>query len=226
MSTRAQFRSALSRRLGRTDMTNTDLDKWIDDGLLDLGTRRFTFRELEGVGSIGPLVNSLAAYTRPADAFAIQFIEDNFTRRTILQWPGSMQALDQASFGHTTVADDKPAYFKEYGTLVILFPAPGSAHAGLGQSITTFHYKKPSMGTDPANTPNIDDYWHKGIELLAFKYAAADLQDDERSARAEAEWQEWFTTRDTPKRHSDRVQIPTMPIRAHQSWVRNRKTGI
>lgn len=226
--TRAQFRATLLRRLGRssTELSNADLDQWIDAGLLDLGTRRFTFRELETTGTIGPLVAGLAAYSRPADAFAITFIEDDANTQILYPWPGSIQSLDQATLKHTSIATDKPAFFKEYGAFVFLFPAPGSGHAKIGLSLPTFYYQKPTMGTDPGNSPNIDAYWHKGVELLAFKYAAADLGDDERGARAEADWNEWFAVRDTPKRASSRHQIPSMPIRPHASWVRNSKTGV
>lgn len=223
--TRAQFRATLLRRLGRSssELTNADLDQWIDAGLLDLGTRRFTFRELET--STTKVVEVLQApYARPTDAFAIEFLIDDIHERIVRPWPGSFEsfiaALQRATLHPGTA--DIATFFIERGTTFIVTPPPTVA----GFSWGVYYYAKPAMGTDVTNTPNIDDYWHKGVELLAFKYAAADLGDDERSARAEQEWGEWFSARDTPKRASDRHQIPSAPIKMHSSWVRNRRTGI
>lgn len=221
--TRAQFRTTLLRRLGRSssELANADLDQWIDAGLLDLGTRRFTFRELEKTGTGTTATIGIYTYARPADAFALEFLQDTTNNKILRRWPGSFTSFMQAKVLESTTHTEPPVYFLERGAQFLVSKTPRVAVSWIEH-----YYAKPAMGTDPANTPNIDDYWHKGVELLAFKYAAADLEDDERSARADAEWQEWFTTRDTPKRRSDRVQVPSTPIRMHPSWIRNPKTGI
>lgn len=222
--TRTQLRASLLRRLGnRSDLTNADLDVWIDAGLLDLGTRRFTFRELESAAS--QAVSALGSiYPRPADAFAIQFLRDDTNKRLVRPWAGSfesfVQALQSATLNPGTA--DIATFFIERGANFLVTPPPTVG----GFNWTVYYYAKPAMGADGSNSPNIDDYWHKGIELLAFKYAADDLGDDERADRAEREWNEWFGARDTPKRRSDRSQVPSAPIRPHGSWVRNTRTGV
>jgi hypothetical protein len=222
MSDRAALRSALLDRVAsRTDATVAKLDKWLNDGLLDLGTRRIHIRELETVGT--PVSSSVgtAAYSLDSgdDSFYIRYIEDTTNLRVLDRWPGTFQSYLKAKQNEAPTVDTVPTFFLEHGNQFFVFNTPQVATINW----TPYIYVRSSMGVASNAVPNINEEWHYGIEILAAAHAFKDVGDEERAIAAEVEWNAWLAQRDTARRGSKRFNIPVRGIQPHGSWIRRRR---
>jgi hypothetical protein len=218
MSTRTVLRADLLYRLGnRTELTTTQLDNWLNDGLLDLCTKRIHLRSLETVADPFTTTANDTSAPLPANAFSLMYVEDQTNKFNLYRWPGEwweyLWARQNASPG-------PPKYFIEYGGNRFWYPQVDGAY-----SIVDYFYARPTFGANPGDSPNIETEWHYAIELIAAIHAFRDTGDLERSQSAETEFQAWLAQRDTPTRRTRRMTIPSHGVRPHPSY-RNRRTGV
>lgn len=230
MSTRLQIRNALQRRITtRSDLVNSDFDKWIDDGLLDLATRRVQLRSLEGAAIAGPsLTAGVYSYaiptTTPATIFALMAVwvyASSATAGVILKpWDGTFQTMLDSLANSQGQAGARPAYYMLHGTSFFVYPVPETTYSSL-----LLPYYRPFLDTGDSSVPTIEPEWHYAIELLAAEHAWRDLGDEERAAAAEAEFGAWLAMRDTPLRAAKRYDPRNIMAKPHPS-ARNPRTGV
>jgi len=218
MSTRLQIRNALKRRVPRADLTDTDYDKWIDDGMLDLCTTRVHLRSLEAQGDPVATSVGVTSYNIQSDFFSIMFIEDATNLRVLTRFNGGFREfLDSKQVAQ----QGQPTRFIEFGNKFYVLDPPEGVF-----SLVPYGYKRPAFSTaGDSGVPNIETEWHYAIELIAAEHAWRDLGDEERAAAAENEFQTWLGKRDTPTRASARYNIPQVRTRPHP-MLRNPRTGV
>lgn len=212
------MRADLLYRLGnRTELTTTQLDQWLNDGLLDLCTKRVHLRSLESTSD--PYSTSANEISRalPATAFSIIEVEDQTNKFVLSRFPGGWR---EYLWARQKAPAGKPVYFIEFGGSRFWYPQVDATY-----SMTDYFYARPTFGANPADSPNIETEWHYGIELVAAEHAFRDIGDLERAQGATQEFNTWLAGRDTPTRRSHRTTVPMHGIRPHPAY-RNRRTGI
>ena len=218
MATRTILRSDLLYRLGnRTEITTTQLDQWLNDGLLDLTTKRVHLRSLEATGDLYVTGVNEVSRALPATAFALMEVEDQTSKFVLSRFPGEWReylwARQKVSPGH-------PVYFIEFAGSRYWYPQTDAAY-----SMVDYFYARPTFGPNPGDSPNIEAEWHYAIELVAAEHAFRDLGDLERAQLATQEFGSWLAGRDTPTRRTRRTTIPPHGVRPHPAY-RDRRTGI
>ena len=217
MSTRAQMRSALQRRVPRSELLAADYDKWLDDGLLDLCTRRVHIHTLERAASPITSVANQAAYSRPTNSFSILYIEDTTNARVLSRFAGGFEEYLQTKRNATT--DPVPTMFTEFGSSFYVHRAPSVS------TITwvPYVYVYPTLGSADTSVPDIPADWHYAVELVAAEHAFRDLGDEERAAALAQEFDRWLMMRDTTRRQTARFNVPRAGgARAHPDYARAR----
>jgi hypothetical protein len=221
MSTRAQLRTALSRRLGnRGEFTDTDKDKWIDDGLLDLCTRRVTLRSLERIGTPVASQVGIADYARPPDAFALHYLVDTGNNKVLDHFEGTFEAYLKATMSEMPTVDTVPTHFAEWGPKFYIFNTPQVNTI----TWTPYYYARPSLGTGANDIPDIEVEWHYPIEIIAAAHAFKDIGDEERSNASSTEFDQWLLQRDTNRRNTARQKSPLRGVRPLST--RSSRTGV
>lgn len=218
MSTRAQMRAALKRRIPRSDLVDDDYDKYLDDGILDLCTKRVWLRSLEHQGATITTSIGVSQYTIESVFFSITYIEDVTNKRRLERFDGGFSEYIEAK---QYAQNGKPTRFVEFGpNFYVLDPPDSDAY-----SLIPYGYKRPAIGSGPTGMPNIEPEWHYPIELVAASHIFRDLGDEERAGGAEAEFDKWLSMRDTPIRHANRHDTPVRNIRIHGAY-HNKRTGV
>lgn len=222
MADRTALRAAIKRRLAnRSDVTDADADRWLDDGLLDLATQRIHIRELESIGSAIPSQVGVAAYTIPAAAFAILYLVDTTNSRVLDRYPGTFESFLRAQQAESPTTNDVPTHFIEFGA---------QFHVTLTPQVTTINwtpyvYTFPTFTSDASAVPGIPTFYHYGLELVAAQHGFRELGDEERAQIAEQEWIAWLQKRDSARRRTTRFNAPTRGIGPHPASI-NRRTGV
>lgn len=221
-TTRAQARASLKRWLGnRTDLTDSDYDMFLDDGLFDLTTRKIHLLSLERVGS--PIFTSAnkANYPVPDGAFAILHIEDTTNKRTLDRFAGGFEDFLRSRQNQTPADGNPPTQYSEFGTEFWLGPAAPNGVI----TLVPYYYARATWGTAVDATPGIEAEWHYAVLLMARIHAAQDIGDETRLGLAAAEWQAWFAQRDTSRQMQRRHNVPAGGVRPHPS-LRDRQFGV
>lgn len=236
---RATLRSRLLLRLGnRSDATTALVDGWLNDGLLDLCTKRVMVRSLE----LGPITSvvptaSVSTYGIPTDPnsqplLALTRIQQKDSAqpwngeatRRLLPWEGAFESMLDAIARREVQADDAPVRYIVYGTNFIVFPIPGATKAP-NLSWEIYGYRRPFMGPNPNDSPNIESEWHYALGLVAAEHAFRDLGDEERAQIAAQEFKDWYEGRDTARRIERRNNAAKGGARPHPAYF-NRRTGV
>ena len=219
MSTRAQLRTALKRRVARPDLTDADFDKYLDDGLMDLATIRMTFRSLEYEGA--PISTSLGVPSYPIESnfFSISYIEDTTNKRVLERFDGGFREyLDSKQ----NAQNGKPTRFVEFGSNFYVLDPPEGIFV-----LVPYGFRRPAFNppTGDSGMPNIEVEWHYAIELVAATHALRDVGDEERAIAIDTEFDKWATKRDTPVRQAARHNNPPRMLRVHGGYF-NPRTGV
>lgn len=218
MTTRAVLRSDLLYRLGnRTEVTTTQLDQWLNDGLLDLCTKRVTLRSLETASNAYTTAVNEVNRALPATAFALIEVEDQTNKFVLSRFPGGWR---EYLWARQRALPGKPVYFIEFGGSRFWYPTIDGAY-----SLTDYFYARPTFGANAGDSPLIESEWHYAIELIAAEHAFRDLGDLERAQQATQEFSAWLAGRDTPTRRTHRTTVPSHGVRPHPAY-RDRRTGI
>ena len=218
MATRTVLRADLLFRLGaRSDLTNAQLDQWLNDALLDLTTKRVHLRSLEATSDVYVTAPNETSRALPATAFALIEVEDQTSKFVLSRFPGEWREF---LWARQRVSPAHPTYFIEFGGSRFWYPVIDAAY-----SMVDYFYARPTFGPNPADSPNIETEWHYAIELIGAVHGFRDLGDLDRSGRAEQEFQAWLAQRDTPTRRTRRGTVPPHGVRPHPSY-RNNRTGV
>lgn len=218
MATRTTLRSDLLFRLGnRTEITTTQLDNWLNDGLLDLTTTRVHLRSLESSTTAYTTSPNESNRVLPAGAFSLTQVEDLTNLFVLSRFPGEWR---EYLWAKQRATPGKPIYFIEYGGSRYWYPQIDAAY-----SLIDHFYARPTFGPNPGDSPNIESEWHYGIELVSAEHAFRDLGDRERAQEVVGEFQVWLAGRDTPTRRTRRGNVPAHGIRPHPAY-RNWRTGV
>jgi hypothetical protein len=219
--TRAQARASLARWLGnRTELVDSDYDMFLDDGLADLTTRRYSLYSLEKVGATITSVASQASYAKPADAFTIMYIEDTTNQRVLRRFGGEFtEYLDSKQSAVSADSGNPPTNFIEYGNQFFVgptIPVDGSI------VWVPYYYQRASWGSGLTDEPAIEKEWHYPTLLVARIHAAQELSDPVRLQLAHADLDEWLGLRDTAKRMARRIDVPVGGVKPHAAWIGRR----
>jgi len=236
---RTTLRERLLLRLGnRPDATTTLLDGWLNDGLLDLCTKRVMIRSLE----LGPITSvvpsaSVSTYGIPTDPdnqplLALTHIEqkdgpqpwNGEATRRLLPWEGALESMLDAIARREVQADDAPVRYIVYGTSFIVFPIPGTTKAA-DLSWEIYGHRRPFMGPNGNDSSNIEAEWHYAISLIAAEHAFRDLGDEERAQIATQEFKDWYEGRETARRVERRFNASKGGARPHPAYF-SRRTGV
>lgn len=221
---RSIARTELNRRIGMrspSEFTNSDLDTWLNDALVDMTTRRIQLRSLERVGTAITSVIDQPSYAIPVGAFSMLYLEDTVNKKMLTRFVGTFEEYLKAKQNEAPTVTTIPAQFVEYGPSFYIFETPKVNTI----SWTPYFYARPTWAASDVAVPDIEEEWHKPIVILAAKQAFKDIGDEERSTLANGEWNEWLAQRDTPTRMTNRFNVPTRPIRPHGA-AHNRVTGV
>lgn len=223
MSTRVQVRTAVRRRIGNrptTEFSDADLDKWLDDGLLDFATRRVHLRSLEALDT--PVVASVgvSSYAIPSTVFSILYLEDTANSRVLRRFPGSFSDFLEAS---QNADNGIPSQFIEFGTN--FYVGPEIPQASDLPTWQPYVYNRPTWAAPDASLPNIESEMHYGVELIATIHGFREIGDEERAAVTEQEFQAWLGQRDTPRRQTARFERPVRGVMPHPGY-HDRRTGV
>lgn len=218
--TRAQIRAALQRRLPRTELTTADYDRWIDNGLLDLCTRRVHIHALERVGTTILSVANQPDYARPLGSFSILYLEDTTNQRVLTRFPGGFEEYLRAKQNAPTAqANDVPSHFAEWGESFYVFKLPPVSNINW----VPYVYVRPTLAATDGASPDIPDEWHYAIELIAAEHGFRDLGDEERADKVAEEFARWLGMRDTTRRQTARFNVPRAGgVRPHPDYTRAR----
>jgi len=180
----------------------SDYDHWLDEGLLDLCTRRVHIHSLERAATSITSTAGTAAYSRPPGSFSIMFLEDATNQRILSRFPGGFEEYLQAKRNATT--DPTPTMFAEFGPNFYVWRTP---------SVDTivwvpYVYLYPTMAAADTSVPDIPSDWHYAIELVAAEHAFRDLGDEERAMAVAGEFDRWIAMRDTTRRQTARFNVP------------------
>lgn len=163
MRTNLKFRLA-----NRTDITNAQLDTWLNEGLLDLATR-VRVRQLETEDATKVLVAGAHTVTMPTNMIAALDIR-NATQNI------PMLYIEWTKLRQIRIVTGTPRQWSVWGGTIYL-----DKDASAADSLNIFGIIRPSWGAGDAATPGIDDELEYGIYLLAAKHAWVDLGDIDRA---------------------------------------------
>jgi hypothetical protein len=223
MSTRLQVRTAVRRRIGNrpvSEFSDADLDKWLDDGLLDFATRRVHLRSLEALET--PVVSAVgvSAYAIPITVFSVHYLEDTANTRILRRFPGGFSEYLESK---QNASDGVPSQFVEYGSN--FYVGPDIPQASDAPTWQPYVYNRPTWGPADGNSPDIEAEMHYGVELVATMHGFREIGDEERATEVENELNAWLNPRDTPRRQSARFERPQAGIRP-SAGLRSRRTGV
>lgn len=223
MSTRLQIRNALKLRIPRStaaggDISDAQYDSWIDDGLLDLATRRMQLRSLEGAPTTVALSAGTYQYLIPTSTptiFAITDLAIPSVGVVLQYWNGTFNTMLQALIG-VGAANAQPSQYIVRGAYFYVFPTPDTSYTAY-----LYPYYRPSFSVaGDSGIPTIEEEWHYAIQLIAIAHAWRDLGDDERAQGAENDFMAWLNLRDTPVKANTRYASPKMRVKMHSYLTR------
>jgi len=219
MSNRTTLRTNVRYRLGRgSDITDTMLDGWLNDALIDLCTRRIEIQSLRGIGNAINTVPGLYYYAKSSTAFALEYIEDLTNERRLDVLPGGLAEWLQVKQG---ASNGPPTRYIVNGNQIWLTPTPDDFY-----QLRTYVYLYPTWGALATDEPSIEREWHYGIELVATEHAMRALNNDERAAQVAQEFEMWLAQRDTNIKRGVRKAIPQRGVSPATAVRRNFKTGV
>lgn len=223
MSDRAALRTAVQRRLGNrtAELTTADIDRFIDDGLLDLGTLRVHLRNLERVGAPISSAVGVSGYPKASDVFTLLYLVDTVNKKVLHRWSGTFESFLEAQQSESPDATTIPESFVEFADKFFVHMTPQVTTI----SWTPHEYIRPSLGAAPTAIPNIDTEWHFAIGIIAAIHGFSEIGDEERKAAATNEFKEWLSLRDTPRRMATRFAPAVSGARPHPS-LHSRRTGV
>jgi len=217
---RNEARIRLAQRLGnRGDVTAALIDPWLNEALVELTTRRVEIQELQGTSNVITSQVGVTGYSRPADAFAVRYLEETTQDRLLDRFPGGFEDFLREKQNSTNA---EPTRFGEWGNQILLLPPPDLAT----YSYTPYVYKLATWGSAAGDSPTIGTAWHRGILLLAEMIAFQDMGDDERASKAQQEFEVWLGQRDTSMRQMRRFNVPTRGVQPAGATMRDPRTGV
>lgn len=192
-------RTEMQRRLkfrlrNRTDLA-AELNRWLNDGLLELATK-VKIRQLDGLDATKTFTNGSSTVTFPTNMVAVLDIRNTTQDRPLnyIEWP---------KYRQIKVLSGEPRQWTVYSTTIYLDRLANSTDALSisGQLIPNWG----SLGTD---TPGIDDQLIYGVELLATCRAWRDLGQSNLAAKIDnpdqpgvGEFWSWIRSNRIPQLH-------------------------
>ena len=167
------MRTRLRYRLSnRTDLTNAQLDQWLDAGLLDLASR-IRIRQLETMDSTKTFTVGSNEVTFPTNMIAVLDI-----RNTTSDLP--LDYMDWPRFRQLKITSGTPRQWTVYGVKMLFDHLAIAA-----DSLSLFGVSQPSWASGDSATPGIDDQLEYGIELLAAAHGFRDIGQEAKAALIE-----------------------------------------
>ena len=188
MSTLAQMRTALRRKIGNPDttsVTNAILDEHINSAYVHLTTR---YRHKQGrENSRFNTVAGTSAYTLTGQ-YAVVFQVWNRTTNTKLTKLGWRQRVDEDLSVSSSTTQGVPLGYETWQDSIILYPVPDAVYA-----IEAIYKKIPTALSADGDTPVINALWHPGIVFLSRFYYWDDRQDFAKAQQAYNTWRLWMS---------------------------------
>lgn len=189
MTTLAQFRTAVSSKVGLDNSTSGDqglIDLWVNEGVADVVMRT-------GCRIRSATMSMTAGTSDYTLDTAIMKIYDAYVTVGSAQYQMEVASADDIlTLRRTTTANASPAqYYAVAGSdLLMVYPTPATA-----DTVTVYYVPRPSTLSISSDTPSeIPAEFQKAVEFYALR-EAADMSDDQSSqvgATYQALYEQWI----------------------------------
>lgn len=175
--TLASMRTWLRRALlGRDDLTDDELDLWINDAYLDVCTS-VDIDELKASIALTTVAGQML-YNLP---YVVSSTQSAALIDTTLYSGGiPLNKADKVWYREQENKSDRPEVFFREGEVLVLYPTPDKAY-----TISIDFRVRPLPLSDDTDSPIIGQEWHRAIRLGARQKAFDDLQEFEKALPAE-----------------------------------------
>lgn len=185
MSTLAQFRTQVSRRLGLDNTAGSAeqslIDGWVNDGVSDVLTQT----EVYVVESVATLTSGQGDYVMDSNILVVKDVFVTSSGQNYILTHVSPDEIIQRRAA-TNVAGGPVRFYALNGAdVLMLWPSPST-----GDSLTFYYVPRPTALANPTDDPSmaslggIPPEWHNVIEFFAF-WQAGDYMDDDSSQQGE-----------------------------------------
>lgn len=171
------MRNWLRRALGgRNDLTDDEIDLWINDGYLDVATS-VDIDEMKGSLAIVATVGQ-ALYLLPYTVSSTQMA--SLLDSSMMNGGQPLSKGDKAWYREQPQRSGRPETFFREGNIIVLYPTPDKAY-----TITLDFRLRPLPLEADTDSPILGQEWHRTIRLSARQKAFDDLQEFEKALPAE-----------------------------------------
>jgi hypothetical protein len=170
---RSTMRTRLKYRMSnRSDLTNAQLDAWLDAGLLDL-TSRIRSRQQESTDATKTFTIGANTVTMPTTMIAVLDI-----RNTTLDQP--LDYTEWTKYRKLKITSGTPRIWSVWGTTLYF-----DKNATAADALSMFGIILPTWAAADASVPAIDDQLEYGIELLAAAHGFRDIGEETKAGLIE-----------------------------------------
>ncbi len=167
---RSTLRTRLKYRMSnRSDLTNAQLDAWLDAGLLDL-VSRIRSRQQESIDTSLTFSVGSNTLTMPSTMIAVLDI-----RNTTLDQP--LDYTEWTKYRKLKIVSGTPRVWSVWGTTLHFDKLATAANA-----LSLFGITTPSWAAADGSLPPVDDQLEYGIELLAAAHGFRDIGEEGKAS--------------------------------------------
>lgn len=166
---RSTLRTRLKYRMSnRSDLTNAQLDDWLNGGLLDLCSR-IRVRQLEGIDTSKVFTIGSNTLTMPTTMIAVLDI-----RNTTLDQP--LDYTEWTRYRKLKITSGTPRIWAVWGTTLHF-----DKNATAADALSMFGILVPVWAAADGSLPPVDDQLEYGIELLAAAHGFRDIGEEAKA---------------------------------------------
>lgn len=185
---RQTIRVRVKRRLSnRSDLTDAQLDEYLNAGILELSTR-LVIPDLQVRDTSATLTATSNTVSYPSGMVSVDHI-----RNTTKDW--ELYRIDWTTIRAMKLVSGDPRQWAAYGRTIYLDRLASTADA-----LDIFGQRRPSWGAANGAAHGLQDEYEYGIELLAAIHAHRDLGESTKAAITETgEFEPWVRRNKFPR---------------------------
>lgn len=170
---RTDFRTRIKYRASnRSDLTNAQLDQWLNAGFLDM-QMRIRLRQSEAIDTSKTFTVGVNTVTFPTNMIAVLHVRNTTDDRP-------MEYIDWTEYRRLRIVSGDPTLWTTWGTTIYLDKLATTTDA-----LSIFGISQIAWAAGDSATPGVDDQLEYGIELLAAAHMFRDLGQPEKAALIE-----------------------------------------
>ena len=214
--TLATMRTNLTRALGnRGNLTTTEYDQWVNDGYFEMANR-LKLTELQRFKDYTAIIDPTNTIAYTIDALAVLDLRDK-TNDEDMRYEEIKLLKRRAA-----QTQDRGFTWSGHARVIHIHPTPKSS-----TQFTGLEQFRPALLTSSNLTPEIDDAYRYGIELIAQVHAWRDLRDPDRADQILLQFREWADANNLTALLERRAAIRRRSIRPrHLLNLTNPRLGV